>query len=500
MICARPDQVKELDKYCENMLLIPCRELMARAGKGLAEAVISALKDPKRKSAVIMCGAGNNGGDGFACAKILADGGVDVALCVLSDTSKTAEAQHFRELCHDIRRVDALDDFIGFDVIVDALLGTGVKGELPSEMCELIEAANRADAYRIACDVPTGVDALLGEVGEVCFKADETVTMMLPKAGLYSLPASQMCGKLTVCDLELRRGRLDGTFDCTSYITDESYARLPKRSEDSNKGSYGRLLAVCGSDNMPGAASLVCSAALRTGVGLVRLAAPRSVISSVSAQNCEPIYLELPSIDTFSTDSCEDIIEQAEKSSALLIGCGLGASEELALFVRTLIYALDIPMILDADALNSFGEAFPRVSESKNVIITPHPLEFSRLTGLSVEEIRSSRISCALEFAKDKNVTVVLKGARTVIARPDGSFTVNTSGTPALAKGGSGDVLAGMIASFAAQGIDKCAERAAYIHGKAAEMLAKNDSEYGVLPSSLPTAAARIIADATNNS
>ncbi len=500
MICARPDQVKTLDKYCEDMLLIPCRELMARAGAGLAKAASLALDKTVNKSAVILCGSGNNGGDGFACARILADSGFDVALCVLSDTSKTPEAQYYRERCRDIRRVDALDDFVGFDVIVDALLGTGVTGALPNEICELIEAANRASAYRIACDVPTGVDALLGEVGTVCFKADETVTMMLPKAGLYSLPASDFCGKITLCDLELRRDRLDGTFDCTCRTTDEDYARLPKRQENSNKGSYGKLLAVCGSDNMPGAASLVCSAALRTGVGLIRLAAPRSVISSVSAQNCEPIYLELPSTEPFNTDSCEDVINEAEKASALLIGCGLGASDELALFVRTLIYALDIPMILDADALNCFGTSFPRVSEGKNVTITPHPLEFSRLTGLSVEDIQGSRISCALEFAKDKNVTVVLKGARTVIARPDGSFTVNTSGTPALAKGGSGDVLAGMIASFAAQGIEKCAERAAYIHGKAAEMLAKNDSEYGVLPSSLPTAAARIIADATNNS
>ncbi len=500
MICARPDQVKSLDKYCEDMLLIPCRELMARAGAGLAEAVISALENSKNKSAVILCGSGNNGGDGFACARILADKGYDIALCVLSDTSKTPEAQYYRELCRDIRRVDSLDDFVGFDVVVDALFGTGVTGELPSEICELINAANRASAYRIACDVPTGVDALLGEVGEPCFNADETVTMMLPKPGLYSLPASNYCGKITLCDLDLRENRLDGTFDCNCHVTDGSYARLPKRAENTNKGSYGKLLAVCGSDNMPGAASLACTAALRTGVGLVRLAAPRSVISSVSAQNCEPVYLELPTADPFSTDSCETLIAEAEKADALLIGCGLGVSDELALLVRTLIYALEIPIILDADALNCFGTSFPRVSDGKNVTITPHPLEFSRLTGLTVDEIQSSRISCALEFAKEKNVTVVLKGARTVIACPDGSFTVNVSGTPALAKGGSGDVLSGMIASFAAQGIDRSAERASYIHGKAAELLAEQDSEYGVLPSSLPAYAARIIADATNNS
>lgn len=497
MICARPDQIKMLDSYCENMLLIERRELMLRSGNGLYDAITAHVAD-NAKSIVILCGSGNNGGDGFAAANLLRNSGYDVALCVISDNSKTSEAQYFRDLCKDIRRVDSDDNFSGFDVIVDALLGTGVTGNLSADICELINAANASEGYKIACDVPTGVDALLGEVGNVCFKADETVTMMLPKPGLFSYPATDFCGKITVCDLNLGKKRLDGVFDCTCRITDSDYSQLPERKKNSNKGNFGKLLAVCGSSNMPGAASLVCSAALRCGVGLVRLAAPHSVISAVSARNCEPVYLELPESSTISTDACESIVNAAENYDAVVIGCGLGKSEELALLVRTLVYATDIPLILDADALNSFNGSFPRVPDGKNVIITPHPLELSRLCGKSVNEIQNTRISSALEFAKSKNVTALLKGARTIIAHADGSFTVNTSGTPALAKSGSGDVLSGMIGAFAAQGIDNPCERAAYLHGKAAELLEVSDSEYGVLPSAIPAQVAHIIASESN--
>lgn len=497
MICLRPDQIPDADRFCEEILGVPRLEQMRRAGHALAQTIRDRAKP--HATVVFLCGDGNNGGDGFAAAaELAASGGFRLALCVISDRSRTEEANAFRALCDGIRRMDTLDHFAGCDILVDCLLGTGARPELSGDYAEIVRAANLADALRVACDVPTGANAATGETGTLVFRADVTVTMMLPKIGLYSYPARSYCGKILLDTLGIETDRVAEHFRSDFLITDSSYAVFPPRKSDSHKGTFGRLLAICGSERMPGAAMMACEAALRGGVGLVSLAAPRSVLNLVSGHLPEPIQAELPDNGVFSAEGCEILAGEAEKASAMLIGCGLGTSAELSMTLSCLIRAADIPIILDADALNALAGQFPVFAEEQNIIITPHPLEFSRLCLRSVDDIQAHRIPYAREFAAAHHVTVVLKGASTVIARPDGRVTVNTSGSPALAKGGSGDVLAGLIAALAAQGIPQAPERAVFLHGLAGEQLAKEYSEYGVLPSALPAAIARLIRVADN--
>ncbi len=501
--------MRSADKYTIEVLGVPGTELMDRAAGTLFEALKSHFG--KDKHFVILCGKGNNGGDGWALAKRLSEICERTTCISALGEPSTEDARYFFDKCNeiltrDVRRcltvVDAdknidaaLSAISCADVIVDAVFGTGFSGEIiqDSTVARLIVAANGTSAFRLSADIPGGVNALSGTVSEICFEAEEVVTFARAKPGLYSYPARSKCGKITVADI----GIPDSVFESFSQkyeISDEDTVKsyLPKRFADSNKGSYGRLLCVCGSDGMPGAARLAVSGALRTGVGLVCAASTPSVIAALSQGLSEPIYMQISDSDK-DTDR---LVEYSKKCSAVLIGCGLGVGEEVTRRVSRLVRECACPIILDADGINAICGNINILTEAKGgILLTPHPLEFSRLSGLSVEKICKSRLEVAEDFSRKYGCTLLLKGAGTIISHKGERVCINTTGNSALSKGGSGDVLSGMIASFAAQGAElyESAVVAAYLHGSAGDLLSRTYSEYGILPSDLPLEAARIL-------
>lgn len=501
--------MRSADKYTIEVLGVPGTELMDRAAGALFEALEPSFG--QNKHFVILCGKGNNGGDGWALAKRLSEiFERTTCISVLGEPS-TEDARYFFGKCNEILTEDArgcltvidgeknteaaLSALDLADVIVDAVFGTGFSGEIApdSTVARLIVAANGTCAFRLSADIPSGVSALSGTVSEICFEADEVVTFAKAKPGLYSYPARGKCGKITVADIGIPEYVFEA-FPQKYEISDEDTVRkyLPKRFADSNKGSYGRLLCVCGSDGMPGAARLAVSGALRTGVGLVCAASSPSVIATLSASLSEPIYMQISNSDS-DTDR---LVGYSKKYSAVLIGCGLGVGEDVTRRVSRLIRECDCPIILDADGINAICDNINILTEAKGgILLTPHPLEFSRLSGMSVEEICKNRLEAAEGFSRKYGCTLLLKGAGTVISHKGERVCINTTGNSALSKGGSGDVLSGMIASLAAQGtgLYESAVIAAYLHGSAGELLSRVYSEYGILPSDLPLEAARIL-------
>lgn len=491
------------DKTAIEKYGIPGTTLMKRAAHSLYLALTDHT-DPGKKIAVL-CGSGNNGGDGYALSLELSKSFENViCLSVFSGMPKTEDARYFYNLCKEkgIQVIDCEKDYSlaentisEADVIVDAIFGTGFDGEIKPESSagKLISSSNNSGAYRLSADVPSGASAEFGNVSAITFKADKTVSFAKGKPGLFSYPAREYCGEIEISDIGIPKSVFD-MFDNKYQLSSGDLIKelLPKRSPNSNKGSYGRLLIIAGSENMPGAAHLACLGALRCGVGLACLASDKSVISSVSCCLSEPVYLPLEN----SENDKKMLIEYSKQCSAVLIGCGLGNSETAKERVRALIRSIEAPIVLDADGINAISDNINILSEAKcEIILTPHPKEFSRISGLSVPEIQGNRIKCALDFSEKYNCTLLLKGAGTVIAHKGEKVTINSSGNSALSKGGSGDVLSGMIGSFLAQGIS-CEDAAicgAYLHGAAGDSLSLELSEYGVMPSEIPERAARIM-------
>lgn len=496
-------EMKSADKYTIENLQVPGIILMDRAASGVYKALEPYFE--KNKSFVILCGNGNNGGDGWALAEKLWDIH-EGAICIsVTGEPVTEDAIHFYDKCKSFFKdriiyaqknlEKALDAVRNADVVVEAIFGTGFCGDIDMDSIagQLIVTANTSSCTRIAVDIPAGADALRGCVSDVSFNADKTITFAKPKIGMYSYPAREKCGEIIVVDI----GIPDSAFGERSIeyeISDKKLIRslLPKRYTNSNKGSYGKLLCVVGSENMPGAASLAVSGALRCGVGLVCVSSSEKVTDTLKIKHSEPVFLPLND----SEKDTEALIEYSKHCSAVLIGCGIGRTDAVQKKVVSLIRGCECPIILDADGINAVCSDINILKEAKNgILLTPHPMEFSRLSSLSVSEINGNRLKCAEDFSREYGCTLLLKGAGTVIADKGRSVCVNTTGNSALSKGGSGDVLSGMIASFVSQGASlyHSAIIGAYLHGLAGESLALQLSEYGVLPSEIPKRAAEIL-------
>ena len=500
-----PSDMRKADSYAIEALGIPGKILMDNAAGALFESLFDHIG--KGKKFLILCGKGNNGGDGYALALKLSDAFENVVcLSVFGSAPKTEDALYFYELCKSrkIPIINCESDFdlsiekiADADVITDAIFGTGFSGEIQSaSICaKIIELSNSSLAYRLSADIPSGIDAEYGSASAISFCAHKTLSFSKGKPGMYSYGARELCGEIQIADI----GIPDSVFENfnTKYETSDDnllLSSLPKRYKNSSKGSYGRLLVIAGSKDMPGAAHLACLGALRMGAGLVCLASEQSVIDTVKYRLSEPVYLPVSDTDK----DTKKLIEYANSCSAVLIGCGLGKSEKSTGRIFKLIQNITAPIILDADGINAISGNINVLSEAKcDIILTPHPLEFSRISGLPVSEIQQNRIKCALDFSEKFGCTLLLKGAGTVIARCGERVIINTSGNSALSKGGSGDVLTGMIASLSAQGTapDDAAICGAYLHGLAGDTLSGELSEYGVLPSEIPERAAKILAE-----
>lgn len=497
-----PDVIQNAEKYMFDYGLATSLSLMQKAAEQIYLALSARLRPSD--SIVILCGKGNNAGDGYELARILQKRHYKV-VCISAfgnPPSTDAALECYERFVGDGGKV-AKDPEISLqqislaDVIIDAIFGIGFKGRIPEESFayKIIERANMSMGYRIAIDVPSGISSADGSVSNIAFNADRTITINSYKIGTFSYPAKDKCGVIEKVDIGISENILR-RFENPCLIADDCYLAetLPKRKDNSHKGDYGKLACICGSKDMTGAAVLSAEAALRMGTGLVTVASEESVVRCLQNRLYEPTY---KTTDFDDEESVKSLLKTVANYSAILVGCGLGKSKNKEKLLTTLVQNSDSQIIIDADGINLIAPHIDKLREAKKMpVITPHPLEFSRLTGLDTEFINNNRIKTALGFAKTYKCITVLKGAATVIASPDGRFAVNTTGNAGLAKAGSGDVLAGFISGLAANPhIDafSAAVCGVYLHGKAADILKTEISESGFLPSELAKTAARLL-------
>ena len=508
MLLVHPSLISRIDKYASDSLGIFTHTLMGRAGRAVENAVRECSELGARVS--IFAGKGNNGGDGYAAALYLLEDYDVTVYDVFSAGQRSDEGKSFlAEYAASGGRIEPLTfdenqvlDIAKSAVVVDAVFGTGFCGALPEIALKLAKLIGSLDGVcRIAVDVPLGVDAALGAVDfEVVYRADATVVLGFVKTGLVSYPAKEYVGKLIYDNLGLQKDEILRNFTVDSYCIDQEIARelLPQRAENSNKGSFGKLLMLTGSSRYPGAAHLSLEAALRSGVGYVTFMGEKELTDTLLPKLPEAIYRTFSPTNA-SFDELAELITLSSSHSAILVGSGSSRSEGLFRLLECLLETNGAPLILDADAINVLSEhpdtAKRLISHSpRKVVLTPHPLELSRVSGIPTDIIQQNRLAVAKDFAREHSCILVLKGAGTVVT--DGEVTyVNSSGSSALAKAGSGDVLAGHLAALVASGIDplSASALAVYLHGRAADALSEELSDFGVIPSDLPREIARQI-------
>ncbi len=470
--------------------------LMKTAGTNAAE-FLSKNLEINGKRLLVLCGKGNNGGDGFIAAKALCDKcNVSVVLCDGTPATETA-FRAFSQLrgssvqIFDIDSDDAFSAIEDSDVIIDAIFGIGFKGEPSVKFKIIFSEVNSSSAKKIAFDLPSGCSGSGLAVKESCIHADLTLAFGALKPAHILLPAKEFCGRCEIIDIGIPED-FSPLAPNISLTTDElAFSVLKKRPRDCHKGTFGKLLNISGCMNYLGAPALSSSAAMRCGCGIVTLAAPRSILPIVMPSCVGAVALPLDETagGTISRSSADSIISQLDGYSACLIGCGLSLSKDTKALVKNILRNINIPVIIDADGINAISENINILKEcAAPKIITPHLGEMSRLTGINIEKIKSDRIAAALALAESTGSIVVLKDSSTVIASPAGGVFVNTTGNPSLAKGGSGDVLAGIIAGLAAQKIFplSAAVCGVYLHGLCADKAAARLSEYAALPADLP--------------
>lgn len=482
-------EMKALDVQAQNDYAMPGILLMDNAAQAVAEAVHEALTALEGERVVIFCGGGNNGGDGLGAARWLQSYGVSVRAFVVGAALDAVQGDAALELAMFTKaggRVEALsteDDWVlaelaasKADVLVDALLGTGFHGELEGDVLRACELLNKSEKYILAVDVPTGVNADNGAVSENAVRADHTVTIALVKTGLLLYPGREYCGDIELADISMPV-KLVEEYQSDKYrLTDEIVRELlPLRKANAHKGDAGRVVICAGSPGYTGAAALASDAAVKAGAGLVSLYTPLSSRDVLAIKLTEVMVhglLErMPGI--LGGGAASDVASSAEAADVLAIGPGLGTSESTQEAVRTILQKITTPVVIDADALTALaGHTEILAAMQAQKVLTPHPGEMARLTGLEIAEIEADRINIAKKYAEQWQAIVVLKGAPTVIGCPNGTVYVNSTGNSSLATGGSGDVLTGIIAGLAAQEISlqEAAICGVYLHGLAAEL------------------------------
>ena len=472
--------------------------LMENAGLAVAQELWMQLGSLEDRRICVLVGPGNNGGDGLVAARHLHEWGAQVRCYALRprDDEQWRRAVDSGVACGSVaedENFEALEAVLqGSEAIIDALLGTGsnrpIEGDLAGIMTRLAAIRDRTVPPKlIAVDVPTGLDADSGRLDPLAVAADETVTFHAAKIGLYVQPGASAAGDVQTIEIGVPAG-LDDDIRTEVIERRAMKALLPARPPDAHKGTAGTLLVVAGSANYPGAAVLAASAAYRAGAGLVTLAAPASFIYQLAGAMPEVTLLPLPDADhpgAIGPSAAPLVLDALDAADALAIGCGLGGSEATGEFVVDLLSragAADLNgIVVDADALNHLSHRPDwNAAEPANLILTPHPGEMSRLTGIATDELQARRLTLARDSAADWNATVVLKGANTVIAAPDGRAAVSQAAEPALATAGTGDVLTGAIGALLAQGASpfNAAQLAVYLHAEAGRRAARTQGTH----------------------
>jgi len=489
-----PQQSNDLDRATQAAGT-PAEVLMERAGGAVAQAAIDRCGGVYGRRAVVVCGKGNNGGDGLVAARHLARRGMRVSVIAVEalDELREPAARNAGRLGEQgltgrtFSPAGLAAELTRADVVIDAIFGTGFRGVPEDEWAAAIEGVNAGAAPVIAVDIPSGVDGLTGAVDGDAVQADLTVTFGAAKVGVVLLPGAEHAGAVRVVDI----GFTDGAMDPTTFLVEpgDVAASLPSRAADTHKRASGVVVVVAGSRAMTGAPALIARAAARIGAGLVVVAVPTSILPVVQASSVESVFAPLAetSSGTVAAGGLSTVLESLERADSLAIGPGLTRDEETAGFVRDLVRASPVPVVLDADGLNAFtGRAADAADRKAELVMTPHEGEFGRLTGLDARALGSDRLAAVRDLAASAKAIALLKGTRTIVAEPSGRATINPTGGAVLATAGSGDVLTGMIGGLLARGLEpaEAAAVGAYLHGVAG-MLAGQDTGEGTLAGDL---------------
>jgi NAD(P)H-hydrate epimerase len=494
-------QMREADRHTIEEIGIPSLVLMENAGRQVVAAIETGYDECLKGRVAVLCGRGNNGGDGFVVARTLLQRGVECAVFVIgavSDVRGDARANLDILGRLGITVVEVNDEqawelhsseISRCTLIVDAIFGTGLKSPLAGMLETVVADVNASGIPIVAIDLPSGMSADTPHLIGDCIDASMTVTLAAPKLPLVLPPAEARAGDVVIADIGIPGDVIDGLDGpYIELLTREDIrALLEPRSADSHKGDFGRVLIIAGSRGKTGAAYLAALGALRSGAGLVTVATPASCLPIVSS--LAPEFMTEPLEDTRDGQVAVSAVERVLEFEQDVIACGpgLGRGASVAEFVRTLLDRSEAPLVLDADALTVLAEDPGRLvgREERRVIITPHPGEMARLVGSSSDEVQANRIEVASDFATTHHVYVVLKGHRTVIATPEGRVFINPTGNPGMATGGTGDVLTGMIAAWLGQLLDAEAacRLAVFLHGAAGDLAEASDGEASMIAS-----------------
>ncbi len=493
MLTATVAQVREIEKRAMADGLSAGR-LMENAGSVAARYIRTVTAKPL--NTVILCGNGNNGGDGFVIARKLYENGYAVTVVLTNGMPKTETAlEAYSKMPTDIARIDlAAEPYRAAAIVtnaaavVDAVYGIGFRGALPLAVSQIFAVVS-AEQLTFAVDMPSGLICDSGDADADAFKADYTLTFIAAKPALLMSKNVSFCGKVELLSIGVEDATIAAVLD-TDVLKEEDIKPLfVPRNPQSHKGMYGHLLTVCGSFGMAGAAILSARAALRSGVGLVTVALPRSIYPIVAAAVPEAVFLPLDETQdgVLARSALRPLLTALKDKDALLIGCGLGKGESVEVLVRELLSNAQCPVVIDADGLNAVAKHIDILKTvSASLVLTPHPGEMARLCASDIPSIQAERVAVAMSFAAHHGVTLALKGHRTVVT--DGvACKVNATGNAGMATGGSGDVLAGMIAALLAQGMQPmdAAKSGVYLHGKAGDTAAKRLSQHAMLPSDM---------------
>ena len=512
MKLAAAAQMKELDRQAIEDLGIPSIDLMDRAAEGVAQAALEYLPKPKKARAAVLCGSGNNGGDGIAAARLLFLRGVSVRAFLVGSWEKMTpdaqeETQRLSECGVELELYDPEDVsqsawVRNSHVIIDAIFGVGLSRDIQpgSVYARAIELINQSCAPVVAADIASGVAADSGSVLGCAVNADKTITFTIAKIGQFVGDGARYSGEVTVWDIGIP-AELARQTACPVQTVDEVFAQeaLPKRKPDGHKGDFGKLLVIGGAVGYTGAPYLTSSAAVRSGCGLVFLGVPESFWQVEAVKCTSAMPFPLPENQGMLSDrALQKIEEKLAPCGVLALGPGLGRSEQVTRLVCELLKSTDKPVVLDADGINALAGHMDVLDARRGrvTILTPHDGEFARIGG---DLGHGDRVKAARDFAAAHGCVLVLKGHRTVTATPEGNVLVNTTGNSGLAKGGSGDVLTGIIASLLAQGATaaQAAALGVWLHGRAGDFAAEQLTEYAMTPedviANLPEAIGEIL-------
>ncbi len=474
-----PEEAAALDRASADRG-ISVESLMERAGFALGGAAAALAGRTYGLRVAVVCGKGNNGGDGFVAGRYLASKGAAVTALLAAPAAEVrgAAATNLHRLMRMGARVVAASEATArrevgrADICVDALFGTGFRGPATGLPAAAIEAMRGFEGPVVAADIPSGVEGASGAVTGPAVAATVTVTFGALKPGVAFLPGATLAGRVEVADIGFPEDLL--TSDLWMVESADAARLLAVRTQDANKRSTGVVLVVAGSRSMPGAAVLATRAAYRAGAGLVTLAAVPAASAVAQQAVVEAIHVPLPETDAggIAEAAWPSLEERLGSVHAVAIGPGLGREDETAALIRRVVAESPVPVVVDADALNAFPGGAGLDRRRAAAVLTPHAGEFARLTGVGVEEVAADRVGHVRKAASAFDAIVLLKGPRTVVATPDGRAFVEPTGGPALATGGTGDVLTGAVGAWLARGVDPvdAAVGAAYVHGLAGDM------------------------------